>query len=132
MAKRQRDTPATRFDGFESGVSAIVRTGRAERHGVDWSAPFETTLCLERDPQGRICGLALQTVNDWAEYDPRHQIESEPADPVALLVSEDYYLEIIAIGPNLHLKAAATNAEAGADSAERTNDAATLVRRMRP
>jgi hypothetical protein len=78
----------TRFDAFQSGVRAVVRTGRAGRTAVEWSAPRVAALYLQKDLQGRTCVVALQD-EDFAEFDPRHCMEDDGS-----LVAEDYYLEV--------------------------------------
>ena len=82
---------STRFDQHASGVQALVRTGRAGEHSVNWSTPFWTGLHLERDKNGCTCVLGLQDA-EWAEYDPRNCEESD-----GVFTAEDYYLEIIQI-----------------------------------
>jgi hypothetical protein len=78
-------------DKLETGVRALVRTGRHGRTAIDWSAPFEVELHLQKDRAGRVCVLALKG-HDFAEFDPRH--DAEGCD---LFTTEDYALEILRV-----------------------------------
>lgn len=80
-----------KLNGLESGVKAIVRTGRHGRDAIEWSQPFESSLFLMKDRAGRTCLVALKDV-DFAEFDPRHEVEGEN-----LLITEDYALEILQV-----------------------------------
>lgn len=80
-----------KLSGLESGVKAMVRTGRHGRDAIEWSQPFEAALYLQKDRAGKTCVLALKDL-DFAEFDPRHDVEGEN-----LLITEDYALEIIQV-----------------------------------
>lgn len=80
-----------KLSGLESGVKARVRTGRHGRDAIEWSQPFESALFLMKDLKGRTCLVALQDA-DFAEFDPRHDVEGEN-----LLITEDYALEILQV-----------------------------------
>ncbi len=80
------------LDAFESGVRALVRTGRHGRTAIEWEQPCAATLYLQKDRQGRCCVLALQDRDDFAEFDPRHHSEGE-----GFFQTEDYALEVLQI-----------------------------------
>lgn len=76
-------------DTLHTGVKALVRTGRSGASDVQWSDPFVCGLYLQRDAKGQVCLLGLCDV-DFAEFDPRHDCETD-----RLLMTEDYFLEIL-------------------------------------
>ena len=79
------------LDKFDTGVWALVRTGRHGRTAIEWTEPFEVQLFLQKDRAGRVCVLAMQG-QDFAEFDPRHDTEED-----GLFTTEDYALEILQV-----------------------------------
>lgn len=78
------------FDAHETGVFARVRLGRHGRTAVEWEPDAVYPLYLQKDPKGRTCVVALQGRGDFAEFDPRHDTESERE-----FVTEDYVMEVL-------------------------------------
>lgn len=78
------------FDSHETGVRAKVRMGRYGQTAIDWSAPTDVTLHIQKNRGGIACVVAVRECDDFAEFDPRHDQES-----YNLFVNEDYALEVL-------------------------------------
>jgi hypothetical protein len=82
------------FDQHSTGVRAFLRTGRHGANRILWDPPFESALHIEKDSQGRCCGVALQDA-EFADIDPRYHTVSDRMFDV-----EDYVLEILELPSN--------------------------------
>ena len=67
-----------------------ARCGRAGETGVVWEAPKTYSLRVLRDHKGAICAIDILDRN-FAEFDPRQELDD------GVLVSEDYYFEVLSI-----------------------------------
>ncbi|KVP96427.1 hypothetical protein WJ97_11090 [Burkholderia ubonensis] len=82
------------FQSLNDGCLVTGRCGRAGRDGVDWEAPRQYQLFVQKDPKGRNCVIAIRDRDGFAEFDPRYDQDDN------LLITEDYYFEVTAVIQN--------------------------------
>jgi hypothetical protein len=79
-----------KVDELQDGGVVKARWGRAGREGPNWCAWQHVELRVQRNGRGKVVLIGLKGGRDWADYDPRHDLEKSSG----LLINEDYYLEI--------------------------------------
>ncbi len=77
---------------LQHGQVVTLRTGRAERHGVEWGEWQNKPLHIQRF-KGRIVIIAIQD-SEWAEYTPQDYQPPTGYHPYGVFTAEDWYMEI--------------------------------------